>query len=726
MNLSKRIALLVIIAFSSALYAMEIPQGKRAESETITLESDPGNEFFGKRFEVPLEVAQKSRLIAERIKDLEYQKEQAAKQGYGIESKVKLHNVSKEVLAEIAQLMELMDQNKNLTEEQLLNKAVKEIPIQDNFAFAATVEYLSFKPGLDLISKKYAQSSDYSLPKNEYNYWMNLIQEIDPEAYALLKACETENKKPCIEIQIDQWEPIKRGVKTTHGYPTLLINPALKFKSEYERKSTLKGILDWYSKDRKRYESEEKFAAGSNEELPYIMDLIKGLAPELYKLIIAVDPTGAGHIKRKYAETTAAVAPSFKDGLPEIDIGLELQKLPKNEARFTLAHELSHYVLGHFQPPTVAHKELQKTEAPALTHEALQKVAMEEFKKGKKAYKPFKVSPSKQLVFEESFKKAFSRTQELEADRFAVIEFGVPIDDAIARAKRGATEAEEQKMKTPEKETFTITHPLWMARIKQLEDLRREIELHKVQKRQPKQIPWKELAENYLKDYKTRLPELYAAQAPSVIQPSITESEIILTSADGKTFIVPKEIALQSSTIQSFAKYGNQISLPDMISGQTLAEIAQLMQALDQHKDLSEDQFFALFENKINIQDNYAFLMAVKDLQFKPGLTFISQKYAQLGDYSFPKAEYDYWMKFIQGINPEAYGVLKKCEAANKKPCLEMAVDEGLVPIEPPTEETHGYPILLIDPAMKLWSEEGKKGFLKSLLDGYLEMYNIK
>ena len=87
-----------------------------------------------------------------------------------------------------------------------------------------------------------------------------------------------------------------------------------------------------------------------------------------------------------------------------------------------------------------------------------------------------------------------------EADRFAVIELGVPIDSAIAASKRRI-----QRESKPsgwgfnrEKKTFKSTHPLWEERLKQFEELRREVELNKLHNKKPKPINWKQLALQYL------------------------------------------------------------------------------------------------------------------------------------------------------------------------------------------------------------------------------------
>ena len=148
-----------------------------------------------------------------------------------------------------------------------------------------------------------------------------------------------------------------------------------------------------------------------------VLSIINDLAPSLYETIIKFDPTGIDHIKEHEDKYNASVNYSLDDGLPIIYIGSEEIKLPILELHRLIGHELGHYVLNHIKKkPTLSHKLLQK------------EVSGEEFKKGKKV--------AGQLPFEKTFERAFSRIQEYEADRFAVIELGVPIDSAIAASKR--------------------------------------------------------------------------------------------------------------------------------------------------------------------------------------------------------------------------------------------------------------------------------------------------
>jgi Zn-dependent protease with chaperone function len=255
--------------------------------------------------------------------------------------------------------------------------------------------------------------------------------------------------------------------------------------------SMLLGFIIVVSSFNMEMEEKQKEASKTTSPIPAIsateqskiMEIIKNLSPSLYEAMIKVDPTGADHIKRreeKYKPSArlnlVGVLPSAKDGLPVVYIESRVIQIPEKQLRFIIAHELGHYALQH------------PLESPILTHRVLRKLGAIEFKKGKKI--------SSQLPFTETFEFAFSREKEFEADRFAIIELDIPIDDAIAAAKEWIAESEElKKHETP---TFKSTHPLSTARIDQFENLRREVELNKIHGRKPIDINWKKLAAYYL------------------------------------------------------------------------------------------------------------------------------------------------------------------------------------------------------------------------------------
>lgn len=321
-----------------------------------------------------------------------------------------------------------------------------------------------------------SQMPDYSFSPEEYTYWMDLICEVNPTACQKLKKCAAVASMQCLEKYIDKLPEapesniyIEYPSEETHGYPILLVDPTLKNFSRDVQKDILAIYLDSYNK----IEIATDLTAN---ERNLLMKIVKSINPELYKEIVAIDPTGINHIKIHY-QSGASVAPSLTNGLPIFSISPRVMKLPIGQIRFLIAHELGHYVLNHFQGYKVSHATLGTKQEGIIN--------------GKKI--------SGQIPFEETFHYAFSRTQEYEADRFAVIDLGTNIADAIALAKRWSKEAQEHELKEKaKKETFKSTHPLWTARIKHFEELRREVDLRKAKKLPPKQINWKELAQDYL------------------------------------------------------------------------------------------------------------------------------------------------------------------------------------------------------------------------------------
>jgi hypothetical protein len=443
--------LIIILNLTTALSAME------PEPAMVTLVSSDGKEFT-----VPLEIAEKSEYIRDDLLFEPFRKE------------VKFYfdgrddiTITGEVLAEVAQLMRALYQYKNLTQKQALNKIEASIPIKDNYAFSMAVKSLGFEPGIAFISKKYAQTRDYSFPKDGSDYWMRLIQEVSPKVYKELKECEEVSGKSCLEIGMQGGIEIKPG-KKTNGYPIMVIDPIIQFQY---RGSNLKDYLKSHINDINDYSD---YILSKNERM-FVLDIIKSFAPQLYEEIVAIDPNGYDHIARDSDPLNAEASLSIPDGFPLIRIGSGIIGLPIKWARFIIAHELGHYALEHLS-------------GWSIKHPALQKPGTLEFKKGKKV--------SGQLPLKESFQHAYTRILEFEADRFAVMELGVSIDDAIAwRKERALTTLEPESPIS--RETFKRAHPLSHARIDQLEGLRREVELRKAQNRQPKPINWKELAERY-------------------------------------------------------------------------------------------------------------------------------------------------------------------------------------------------------------------------------------
>jgi hypothetical protein len=317
-------------------------------------------------------------------------------------------------------------------------------------------------------------------PQEEYEHYMKLIAEIDPDMHETLKQCELELGGPCIDrALVGEKDRVMFGTEETEGYPILVMNSLMDrlLDAQKERLQKLMGAYKKHVVPLMKTAERQKLLLG-----------LKAVDPDLYDAIIAVDPTGENHIKRSQKVTSAYF--STEDGLPLFYVDKDLVDGPYEETLFVLAHELSHYVLDHiFRPATVVHREFSKEVAP------------QEFKiKGKKV--------AGQLPFVETFQKARTRVQETEADRMAVIDFGIPIDDALCWLEKAI------KRENRSATTFQRTHPFAADRIKYLRELCPEIELRKAQKKKRKKIDYNVLATEYLQRYTKYLQSKDEAKLP--------------------------------------------------------------------------------------------------------------------------------------------------------------------------------------------------------------------
>lgn len=311
---------------------------------------------------------------------------------------------------------------------------------------------------------------DYAFPREEYEHYMKLIQEIDPKAYKRLRICESELGVPCIDKAVDIEPLVELGNEETQGHPIIVIK-SMKEHDEQYQKDILKIYLAWYN-------NLESIHPITQEERNTILDLIKTVAPELYVTMIQSDPEGRNHIFRNYGiGFTSSV--SYNDGLPIINVDqYSLTKYPRKFLEASIAHELGHYVSGHFFDQTEAtHKFL----LPETEH-----------------------SQNDKPDAKEIFNLAKNRVEEFEADKSEVLDFDIDIDTSIASAQTLQKEVEEFQLKEPTKETFKRTHPLWADRIKYYESLRKEAELKKVHGQGKTKFDWEKLAQEYLNEFKKK------------------------------------------------------------------------------------------------------------------------------------------------------------------------------------------------------------------------------
>jgi hypothetical protein len=345
-----------------------------------------------------------------------------------------------------------------------------------------TLLLMAFAMGPSWAADVEEDVDDTMFSDEEYEHYMELIRELDPEVHATLEQCEKDLGGPCIDQAGDEEDDrVEDGSEATDGYPIMVIKSMMNLPVGVQ-KQLLTLPIKWY-KDKMK----DMVPRMTTEERQKLLRAIKAVDKSAYNALIKVDPTGENHIKRSHDGGTWTTV-SEVDGYPVLNFEPSVAEQSWNDMLCTIAHELSHYVLGHFY------------EIYSLSHRELTKEGGSREFKGKKV--------AGQLPFNETFEKARSRIKENEADRMMIIQFGINLDDAIAQAKRLLVKAEETYSEVPHKETFQEMRPLWVNRIKHFESLRPEVELNKAHNVQRKKINWKQLAREYLKKYK----EKYGAQ----------------------------------------------------------------------------------------------------------------------------------------------------------------------------------------------------------------------
>lgn len=336
-------------------------------------------------------------------------------------------------------------------------------------AFKRFFSILLFVSLLYVKNLQAQEESEYFFPQQEYEHYMRLIAEIDPYVHNQLNRCHKELGSPCIEK--DEANPrIEPATEDTLGHPVIFLASMLD-KPEHEQRE----ILAFYV-NKHRFLDRHL----SQQERNYILTLIKSIDPTLYEVMVEDDPSGIRHIFWKDGELASTF--SEIDGLPVIFVDRYiLGLLDPAEQQSCIAHELGHYVLKHLQgPQTPSHDYFFERSADDDIP----------FAKGKKV--------SNQLPAYQTFKFAAERIQEHEADRSAVMDFGVDIDIMLSAARkiRDGTEAFEHTRKT-----FKRTHPLWDDRIKHIESLRPEVDLKIAKQQQPVRFNWKQLAKEYMESF---------------------------------------------------------------------------------------------------------------------------------------------------------------------------------------------------------------------------------
>jgi len=212
----------------------------------------------------------------------------------------------------------------------------------------------------------------------------------------------------------------------------------------------------------------EKISKPLTAERLHFLNIIQSLAPELYKKIKRIDPSGEKHITKKEDDEENASVSFSSTGLPVISVGKKIVEMPLDLQYFIIAHELGHYALGHLKSTKkLIHKELSK--ASTSPEYAPQKKVRE------------------QLLFEEAFSNTASRINEYEADRFSIVTLGTSPEAAIQFHERCKAS----------KKTFLRTHPLPIARINNCKAIEEELELAKAHGGTVPAIDWDAIIERY-------------------------------------------------------------------------------------------------------------------------------------------------------------------------------------------------------------------------------------
>jgi hypothetical protein len=80
----------------------------------------------------------------------------------------------------------------------------------------------------------------------------------------------------------------------------------------------------------------------------YVLSIVQELDPRAYVLLCEDSPDEMLYLTYESVQKTATVFPHPHNGRPCLKIGVDSQE-PRDQTKFRIAHELSHYVLGHLQ-----------------------------------------------------------------------------------------------------------------------------------------------------------------------------------------------------------------------------------------------------------------------------------------------------------------------------------------------------------------------------------------
>ena len=223
-------------------------------------------------------------------------------------------------------------------------------------------------------------------------------------------------------------------------------------------------------------EANELAAPLSDKDLNYVLGVIESISPFLYFSLLTV---GANKYIRSYDGVIAAVGCWKNGSLPHILIAPDFMKTSFASQRFTMAHEIGHYILGHISNDTskFKHKRFREIILGFLKKNGLvEGLSQDEIEK--------KIDSCRDYM-QHVFDNSRSRIQEYEADRFAVVNMGVPIADGVAsfledqEIIKSIKENDKDALFPEDVALWRQSHPVLSTRIAHLESLAPEVELCK-------------------------------------------------------------------------------------------------------------------------------------------------------------------------------------------------------------------------------------------------------
>jgi len=186
------------------------------------------------------------------------------------------------------------------------------------------------------LSRALNSYDDLTIPDmsdQERDHYLRLIKEINPEFHTYIKAKEQQGKPL---IQRDIYRPKSGSVLLVpfQDEPFFCIGKQVQNWNRTAQEDFLERLIDEYFMDK--------------AERTYYLKLIHQLDQQLYELFKQAEDAGNPHIIRGYiGGTNSAVVDLLNDDTPTLAIGVLFRRLPLEEQRFYLLHEIAHWQKKH-------------------------------------------------------------------------------------------------------------------------------------------------------------------------------------------------------------------------------------------------------------------------------------------------------------------------------------------------------------------------------------------